>query len=296
MKLELLAECVTRLAECDIDNPADQKTISVCENYILESYDYYLESCEMNGYEPLSKSEYLQEMMLNEGFFKKLLGFGALAGGAVAAGVGIKKGYNAINQNAARNNMQNASFKDKFNQFRKDSGGVGGMAKNVWNTSRKTKQAERQYQNGNLNVNYTQGEQGGQFNKTISVNKVKGNRRALKNGTAGSATITSANGTTRTGNAEQIGNQAAKLNNRMTAQQQKKQQEQAAGSTPKENNPQNTQTPEETPKPSATGGDQKSKKPLRDANGNEIVMNEIFVASELKQPLTPAIKTPSKYQ
>ena len=39
MRIELLAECIEVLNNCDIDDPNDQKTISVCENYIMHSYD-----------------------------------------------------------------------------------------------------------------------------------------------------------------------------------------------------------------------------------------------------------------
>lgn len=157
MKLEILAECVVRLAKCDIDNPADQKTISVCENYILESYNSYLENCEMNEIEPLNQTEYMQNLMLNEGFFKKLLKGAAIAGGAVAAGAAATKGVNAVNQNAASQgkaagiqkggtftqNVGNTmkTFGNNAKLLASQSGGFKGTAKNIAQTSMNAKTA-----------------------------------------------------------------------------------------------------------------------------------------------------------
>jgi len=155
MKYELLAECVVRLAETDIDNPADQKTISVCENYILESYNYYLESCEVNNLEPLSESEYMHELMLNEGFFKKLLGVAA----GVGAGVAGVKAYRAGNAYQAANGGANKGFKNAAMGLKNMTQQYGAMntMKNVARTSGKAKVAQKQYKGASTNTNVTTG-------------------------------------------------------------------------------------------------------------------------------------------
>jgi len=315
MKLELLAECVTRLAECDIDNPADQKTISVCENYVLESYNYYLESCEMNGYEPLSKSEYLQEMMLNEGFFKKLLGIGAVAGGAVAAGVGIKKGVNAINQSAKANNVQ-GNFMQRAKAFKQNSGGIGNAMTNAWRTSANNKKAGKQWSNANTQTTYTKGDNGVVTGQTTTTG-IGGNYKQMKkndyqaNNTVG---LKTSNGQTQqvdvnSKQGQQITNYANARTNENSEAVQKEQASKKAGQQKAEsvlngrlNSLQAQYDREEDP--TKKGEIQKQINELKTklnknekANGHSVTESiNPFIASELKQPLTPAIKMPSKYQ
>jgi hypothetical protein len=183
MKLYLLAECVERLSQCDIDDPNDQKTISMCESYILESYNYYLESCEENGYEPLSESEYLQNIMLNEGFFKKLLGGAALVGGAVAAGSMAKKTINSVNSNAKATGAETGgfnNFKQNASNFMQQSGGIGGAIKNIRNTSRNSEIAQQQYNGASrtrtINSNNVMGD------AVMSVGDKKTAKKAVKKG------------------------------------------------------------------------------------------------------------------
>jgi len=176
MKIEILAECVTALAECDVDNPLDQKKISVCENYIMESYKDYLESCELNDFEPLSEAEYIQELMLNEGFFKKLLGGLALAG---AAAVGGKKLYNAANAYGTANGGQ-TGFKNMGTNLRnmtQASGGILGAAKNVARTSMKNDRAVQQYNGAATDKNLTTGKQ------SMNIASSKEAREAVNKGT-----------------------------------------------------------------------------------------------------------------
>jgi hypothetical protein len=183
MKLYLLAECVERLSQCDIDDPNDQKTISMCESYILESYNYYLESCEENGYEPLSESEYLQNIMLNEGFFKKLLGGAALVGGAVAAGSMAKKTINSVNSNAKATGAETGGFKNfkqNASNFMQQSGGIGGAIKNIRNTSRNSEIAQQQY-NGASRTR-TIGSDNVMGDAVMSVGDKKTAKKAVKKG------------------------------------------------------------------------------------------------------------------
>ena len=193
MKLEILAECVVRLSECDVDNPADQKTISVCENYILESYKSYLENCELNDLEPLTETEYLQELIVNEGFFKKLLKGAAIVGGAAAAGVAAKKGINAVNQNAAAQgkvagiqkggtfaqNVGNTfkTFGNNARLFATQSGGVGGAVRNAAQTSANAAIARQQFAGATRDTNVTSGTQ------SIALANKQDARQAANNGT-----------------------------------------------------------------------------------------------------------------
>ena len=173
MRIELLAECVEVLKNCDIDDPNDQKTISVCENYIMHSYDLYLENCEINGYEPLTQKEYMKELMLNEGFFKKLLGGAALAAGAV----GAAKFARGVNANAKANGAQTGAknFFGNAKNFVNQSGGLAGAAKNTFNTSMRGKVADQQYSGASRNTNVTTGAQ------TMTLASKKDAKKAVKN-------------------------------------------------------------------------------------------------------------------
>lgn len=169
MRMDLLAECVSVLSQCDVDDPKDQQTISMCENYILESYKLYLESCDANGYEPVSETVYMQQLMLNEGFFKKFIkglgGAALLAGSAVAA----TKGINAVNANARATGKQvgvvqgngkwdtvkktTSNFIGNAQQLGRDAGGFKGTAKAVAGTSLNNKVANQQYAGAERNTN-----------------------------------------------------------------------------------------------------------------------------------------------
>jgi len=63
MKLDLLFECANILYNADIDDPNQQKAISVAENYILNSYNSYKNYCITENIEPLNKEEYLYEIV-----------------------------------------------------------------------------------------------------------------------------------------------------------------------------------------------------------------------------------------
>ena len=187
MKLEILAECVTRLAECDVDNPADQKTISVCENYILKSYDAYLENCEVNDIEPLTKTEYMQNLLLNEGFFKKLMG--GLAAGAAVAGTAVaaKKAYNAGNAYATANGGQTGikNMGTNLKNMAQASGGTMGAIKNVAGISLSQNKANNQMANATKTTTYA--DQNGVTNKTQSMQL--GSKQAGENGPEGKEVI-----------------------------------------------------------------------------------------------------------
>lgn len=315
MKLELLTECVSRLAECDIDNPADQKTISVCENYIMESYDYYLESCEINGYEPLSKTEYMQEIMLNEGFLKKLLGFGAAAGAVAGGAVMAKKGYNAINQSAKANNVQ-GNFMQRAKAFKQNSGSIGNAMTNAWRTSANNKKAGKQWSNANTQTTYTKGDNGVVTGQTTTTG-IGGNYKQMKkndyqaNNTVGLKTNS---GQTQQFDAnskqgQQITNYANARTNENSEAVQKGQAAIKAGQQKAENklngqlNSLQAQYDREED-PTKKGEIQKQINELKSklnknekANGHSVTESiNPFIASELKQPLTPAIKMPSNYQ
>lgn len=276
MKLELLAECVTTLAECDVDNPNDQKTISVCENYIIESYNYYLESCELNDTEPLSEREYIQNLMLNEGFFKKLLAGAAIAGGAVAAA----KGVNAINSNARangqaaglqrgqgfKNNVANTAktFGQNAKNFYNQNGGLKGSLANAAKTSVRRNVADQQYSGATRNTvterNVATDADGNKYKTntvqhSMSIARGKDAKNAVKNGQTlqGQTNITSKQTETDAqGNTKEVksrtvdanskeGKRMANLRNGVQSQREVKPKK--AASAPAANNAQPTQTP-----------------------------------------------------
>jgi len=121
MKKELLLKCREILLNSDVDNPNDQKAISVCENYIMQLYKPYQKFCIQENYEPISEQQFLLNI-LNEGFFKKLL-VGAAGLGALKLGANLK-------------NINN-KYEGGLSQFAKDSGGVGQTIQNVMKVSNK---------------------------------------------------------------------------------------------------------------------------------------------------------------
>ena len=156
MRLETLMECAKILNTVDIDDPNNQKVISVSESYILHSYDLYKKNCYKEGYEPLSQERYLLEVLnLNEGILKKILGAAAVGATAYAAA----KGVNYVNQqtkfntqNGASNNGYNANAgfinnaKNAFNQ----AGGFGGFVNNARKTAFGQVGQEQIAQGGNV--------------------------------------------------------------------------------------------------------------------------------------------------
>ena len=250
MKLEILAECVTRLAECDVDNPADQKTISVCENYILKSYDAYLENCEVNDIEPLTKTEYMQNLLLNEGFFKKLMG--GLAAGAAVAGTAVaaKKAYNAGNAYATANGGQTGikNMGTNLKNMAQASGGAMGAIKNVAGTSLSQNKANNQMANATKTTTYA--DQNGVTNKTQSMQL--GSKQAGENGPEGKNVIKRVNDKGRTyevdANSDKgkrlataAENRIARQNNETNANNQNQQQNPPANDN-NQNQQQNAQT------------------------------------------------------
>lgn len=120
MKLYLLAECVNRLAVCDINNPDDQKTISVCENYILQSYNLYLENCYQNNYEPLTQEEYMAELLCEGQFLNNL------AAGAKNMGANIQNRVNTVMQSKpVQNVVQSKPVQGAVNTFNNAKTAVG---------------------------------------------------------------------------------------------------------------------------------------------------------------------------
>ena len=63
MKLNILFECANILYNADIDDPKQQKAISVAENYILNSYKLYKNYCINEDINPLNEEEYLYEIV-----------------------------------------------------------------------------------------------------------------------------------------------------------------------------------------------------------------------------------------
>jgi len=324
MKLELLTECVSRLAECDIDNPADQKTISVCENYIMESYDYYLESCEINGYEPLSKTEYMQEIMLNEGFLKKLLGFGAAAGAAAGAIHYGRKLNTAGKAMAQRTGMdQNAGFIARTKNLYKNAGNIGNTANLVRNSKANLDKTNKIWdKHMQQDTAYSKNDQGNLVQqKTMRIDK---NADATN-------TVTTVKGKKIDANSNR-GQIYSKAANARIEKQNKEQQDQTnnkSGAAPANGNTTTTQTgaaPANGKATTQTGTAPASPKKISytDVNGNvasaDVKPGKIintsrgpariqqdgtlaydenlnpFVASDLQQPLTGAIRMPAKYQ
>lgn len=326
MKLELLTECVSRLAECDIDNPADQKTISVCENYIMESYDYYLESCEINGYEPLSKTEYMQEIMLNEGFLKKLLGFGAAAGAAAGAIHYGRKLNTAGKAMAQRTGMdQNAGFIARTKNLYKNAGNIGNTANLVRNSKANLDKTNKIWdKHMQQNTAYSKNDQG----DLVQQKSMRIDRNA-----DATNTLTTVKGKTIDANSNR-GQIYSKAANAKIEKQNKKQQEQTndkSGTAPANGNTTTAQTgaapangnttpangkataPSTTPanvaqaravatKLEAKGTNRTPEETeqlnqIRQlANKNGWRLEESFIASDLQQPLTGAIRMPTKYQ
>lgn len=310
MKLSLLAECVSRLNKCDIDNIDDQKTISVCENYLLESYKEYEENCYYNDIEPLNESEYIGTLLLNEGFFKKLLiGAGAAAalGGAAVAG---KKTFNAVNSNAlAQGNEVGGikNFANNFSNFRNQSGGMFKAAGNIAKTSMNKDTAGQQYAAAKQTTNYNADTKKG--NSTLEIQNRKDAKDAIANNNAaemgqrkGTLNVTRKNAAgedvTRSGASNISANEikqkqqaAAERKQQIILQRQEEQAEKESNSDPVNQSLQQSQQPV-AKKNSAPVQTNQTPQPVQP---QQPIHNESFIAANLKQPLTPAIKMPARY-
>jgi len=277
MKLEILAECVTRLAECDVDNPADQKTISVCENYILKSYDAYLENCEVNDIEPLTKTEYMQNLLLNEGFFKKLMG--GLAAGAAVAGTAVaaKKAYNAGNAYATANGGQTGikNMGTNLKNMAQASGGTMGAIKNVAGISLSQNKANNQMANATKTTTYA--DQNGVTNKTQSMQL--GSKQAGENGPEGKEVIKRVNAKGKTYEVDANSDKGKRLataaenriarqnNNETNANNQNQNQQQNAQTNNTQQ--QNAQTNNTQQQNAQTNNTQQQNPPANDNNQNQ---------------------------
>ena len=158
MKLYLLAECVNRLAACDINNPDDQKTISVCENYILQSYNLYLENCYQNNYEPLTQEKYMAELLCEGQFLNNL------AAGAKNMGVNIQNRVNTVMQSKPIQNV----VQSKPVQNLMQSKPVQGVANNTFNNAKTAVTNNQAVQKGVSNAKNT-------ANTVSNTNKNAGN-------------------------------------------------------------------------------------------------------------------------
>ena len=287
MRADILIECINVLNNVDIDNPADQKAISVCENYIMHSYDLYLENCVEMGYPALSQQDYMLEILsLDEGFFKKLVKGAAITAAAGAAAYGGAKVMRANQGFRAANGIssgENAGLKDKvksnlgsMRQMFKQSAGSGnsiadkakGIGANVFKGTKvfgKDAKAINTQAFANGNVTRTVGP--GQQQQTATF------RKDTTGQTSGPSMTTQRVNQ----DGEVTSTKTSQVNNASTAMQ-------AA------------QNKVEEKKKEV----EKKKKELQDAEAdvtakqtNQQPTNESyspFIASELKQPLTPAIK------
>lgn len=356
MKIELIAECVDVLSRCDVDNPEHQKAISVCESYLMQSYDLYLESCERNGYEPLTQKEYMSELMLNEGFFKKLIKGAAIAGGVAAAGAAAKKTYNAANAYGQANGGQTGvkAMAGNLKGMAQQSGGAMNAVKNVAKTSLNNKVAAQQYQGATKTTTINNGPNGDNSSSTkMNIANAKDAKAAVKNGEnlQGSHNIIfQRNGQEKTVDANSERGQRILAGQEKQKQQQQNQnggqQDNQNGTNPPNNNDQNQNNQNQQKQGFfsrvANGvksgfnavknkfsknnqNNQNEQQPVQEnlesiletllnakiINENDYdyainnvtydelldVINEAsepFVASNLKEPLTPAIKMPSK--
>lgn len=192
MKFETLMECAKILNTVDIDDPKNQKAISVSESYIIHSYDLYKKNCIKEGYEPISKEKYMLEVLnLNEGILKKVLGAAAVAGTAYAAA----KGVNYVNQQA-KFNTQNTNdqgqgsngyqagggfqgFVNNAKAAYNQAGGVGNLVKNAAATGFGRVGQEQIANQHNVNTEYTDSEGNKQQRQTYTVGSRKDARKVV---------------------------------------------------------------------------------------------------------------------
>jgi len=193
MKFETLMECAKILNTVDIDDPKNQKAISVSESYIMHSYDLYKKNCIKEGYEPISKEQYMLEVLnLNEGILKKVLGAAAVAGTAYAAA----KGVNYVNQQA-KFNTQNTNdqgqgsngyqsgggfqgFVNNAKAAYNQAGGVGNLVKNAAATGFGRVGQEQIANQHNVNTEYTDSEGNTQQRQTYTVGSRKDAKKVVK--------------------------------------------------------------------------------------------------------------------
>lgn len=123
MKMNLIQECIDCLNVADVDREEDQKLISVCESYLLHSYDLYSDFCLNEGYEPVEAKDYMNQLLaLNEGrFIRKMLGLAA-AGAAAYGGAKVVRANQAYRAANGISSGQNASFTDRVKSNLKSTG------------------------------------------------------------------------------------------------------------------------------------------------------------------------------
>lgn len=123
MKMNLIQECIDCLNAADVDREEDQKLISVCESYLLHSYDLYSDFCLNEGYEPVEAKDYMNQLLaLNEGrFIRKMLGLAA-AGAAAYGGAKVVRANQAYRAANGISSGQNASFTDRVKSNLKSTG------------------------------------------------------------------------------------------------------------------------------------------------------------------------------
>lgn len=178
MNKENFLGCIEVLKRADIDNPNDQKAISISESYLLRTYDAYKEHCNKSGKTPLNESQYIAHL-LDEGFVKRLFTGAAKAaavvGGTALVGKGLQAGNqvrNAVNSNAMANNRQTGVKNAISNtrQFVNQSGGIKNAVNNVRQTSTDKGIAQRQYQNANRTTTLTKNN--GQVTSNTKINNI----------------------------------------------------------------------------------------------------------------------------
>lgn len=294
MRADILIECINVLNNADIDNPADQKAISVCENYIMHSYDLYLENCTEMGYPALSQQDYMLEILsLDEGFFKKLVKGAAITAAAGAAAYGGAKVVRANQGFRAANGISsgpNASFGQKIKsnlssmgQMVKQSAGTGNSiidkAKGVGaNIMKGTKVFGKNAKDAN-----TQKWQNVNVNRTVDSNGKQQvtMRNGQEAGTGVTNTTTKLNqdGTTKQ---EKTVNSTQNAAATMSANQQHvKQANQNLAEKQKK-----AQQAEQEVQDAKQQVDQATKENAQPTNESY----SPFIASNLKEPLTPAIR------
>lgn len=312
---QTLLELSYCLGNLDINDPVNELRISICENYINDSYEQYSQICE----EPISQKEYFLEMTsINEGILKKIAG--AALGAAAIGGTAYlgAKGYNAINANAAATGQQTGlgALKQNFSNLKQQSGGFGGMAKNMWNTSANKNVANQQYQNatqqtdadGNSTLNI-QGKKEAKENLKNNNGQVTGTRTSVdakgrsttrnvngtvqqkdKNGKILSTTTTNDNGTS----TETKGNKTTTVAANGTKTEMIKQKD---GSTLRIVTDKSGRVTREVLNPDGSVNQEATGKMQDKTNAraaNPAPKNESYDASMRTEPLSPSIRPPRK--
>ena len=279
MKMNLIQECIDCLNAADVDREEDQKLISVCESYLLHSYDLYSDFCLNEGYEPVEVKDYMNQLLaLNEGrFIRKMLGLAA-AGAAAYGGAKViraNQGYRAANGISSKPNAtlgeriksNGQSIAKMFKQSAGTGNSVDQKISNVYNNvvkgtkltnglfSTATEQNKKQWENGTItsttddstgkkSVVYLKGDKD-RINAKTGTQVVT--QRVNKRGNIVGKKVKNLNPNTNVNNTVSNMQDGARQHNQQQQNQQKPQQQNPQQQNPQQQNPQQQKPQQQNP-------------------------------------------------